>query len=254
MDNRIFLKRISLVRSPADYTAQLPVVRFLEKNDGLSFSKPVTFLLGENGSGKSTLLEAIAAAYGFNPEGGSRNFMFSTHTTHAALYECLHLVRGPYRPRDGFFLRAESFYNAASYLDEIDTDPDHPLIKRYGGKSLHEQSHGESFFSLLIHRFSGKGFYILDEPESALSPQKQLAFLSRLHQLVCAGAQFLIATHSPILSAYPDAEIFVLSEDGIQKTPYRNTDPFLLTREFLNAPERMLTTLLAEEDSDGTLL
>ncbi|MBC8533158.1 AAA family ATPase [Yeguia hominis] len=250
MEDSIFLRRISLARTPEDYTAALPVVRALQKSGGLSFSAPVTFFVGENGSGKSTLLEAIAVASGFNPEGGSRNFCFSTNETHAALAEELHLVRGPRRARDGYFLRAESFYNAASYLDELDEIPAYAphLLDAYGGKSLHEQSHGESFFSLLLHRFAGGGLYLLDEPEAALSPQKQFAFLSRLHALVRAGSQFLIATHSPILSAYPNAEIFVLSEQGIQKTPYRQTDPYILTREFLNAPEHMLSMLLADPD------
>ena len=224
------------------YVAHLPLVQRL---DTLEFHQPVTFLVGENGSGKSTLLEAIAVAWGFNPEGGSRNFNFSTQQTHSPLAQYLKLVRGPYRAKDGFFLRAESFYNVATEIDRLDTDG--TLVRSYGGISLHGQSHGESFLSLMLHRFGGQGLYLLDEPESALSPTRQLAALSVIHQLVQQDSQFIIATHSPILMAYPQAEILVLDEEGPHVTPYRQPEHYQLTRRFLEAPEKMLAILLEED-------
>mgnify|MGYP003226262414 CR=1 FL=1 len=181
-----------------------------------------------------------------SPEGGTRNFRFSTARTHAELYRSLVLQRGPRRPRDGFFLRAESFYNVATEIDRLDEIA--PLKGAYGGRSLHEQSHGESFLALVLNRFSGSGLYLLDEPEAALSPARQLALLAALDGLVRKNSQFLIATHSPLLLAYPNAEIFVLSERGIEKTPYRQTEPYLLTKRFLEAPERMLNELLGTEE------
>lgn len=145
-----------------------------------------------------------------------------------------------------FFLRAESFYNVATEIDRLDEIA--PLKGAYGGRSLHEQSHGESFLALVLNRFSGSGLYLLDEPEAALSPARQLALLAALDGLVRKNSQFLIATHSPLLLAYPNAEIFVLSERGIEKTPYRQTEPYLLTKRFLEAPERMLNELLGTEE------
>ena len=173
-------------------------------------------LLGENGSGKSTLLEAVALALGFNPEGGSRNFAFSTRDTHSGLHNYLRLHRGPYRPKDGFFLRAESFYNTATEVEELSqrslSAPPEEFYRNYGGKSLHHQSHGESFLSLVHNRFRGQGIYLLDEPEAALSPARQLTLLAELHRLVQAGSQLVIATHSPLLMAYPQGEILLLGE------------------------------------------
>ena len=176
---------------------------------------------------------------------GRRNFNFSTQQTHSPLAQYLKLVRGPYRAKDGFFLRAESFYNVATEIDRLDTDG--TLVRSYGGISLHGQSHGESFLSLMLHRFGGQGLYLLDEPESALSPTRQLAALSVIHQLVQQDSQFIIATHSPILMAYPQAEILVLDEEGLHVTPYRQTEHYQLTRRFLEAPEKMLAILLEED-------
>ena len=211
----------------------------------LELRQPVTFLVGENGSGKSTLLEAVALALGFNPEGGSRNFAFSTRDTHSGLHNYLRLHRGPYRPKDGFFLRAESFYNVATYIDTI---PE--LATSYGGVSLHEQSHGESFLALMEHRFGGRGLYLLDEPEAALSPTRMMSLLVVLHHLVEEHSQFVIATHSPILMAYPGARIYQLSQQGIEPVAYRDTEHYQITRRFLEAPERMLE-LLFEEDEEA---
>lgn len=225
---------------PADsYLSALPAVRYLWSAGELRFGSPVTFLVGENGAGKSTLLEAVAVSMGFNAEGGSRDFSFSTRQSHSSLYEYLVTIKSAV-PKDGFFLRAESFYNTASYLDEIST------LARYGGVSFHEQSHGESFMSLVTNRFEGNGLYILDEPESALSLQRLLSLLVVIDELVKKNSQLLIATHSPILMAYPRAEILQLTNNGIEKVLYKETEHYLLTKQFLDDPERMLRYLLDE--------
>lgn len=207
---------------------------------------PVTFLVGENGSGKSTLLEAIAVACGFNAEGGTRNFTFSTRATHSELGEYITVARRRY-PRDGFFLRAESFYNVATNIDEMDEDFSYgpKVIESYGGVSLHHQSHGESFLALVQNRFGGNGLYLLDEPEAALSPTRQLTLLGEMHQLAERDSQFIVATHSPILMAYPGARIYQLSEDGIEPVQYQETEHYQLTRRFLEDPERMLRYLFS---------
>lgn len=224
------------------YPFCLNAVRQLE---ALRLHPAVTFLVGENGSGKSTLLEAVAVAWGFNPEGGTRNFNFTTRNSHSNLWQHLRLSRGVKRPRDGFFLRAESFYNVASNIDALDTEPGgRPIIASYGGVSLHAQSHGESFWSLITNRFGGYGLYLLDEPEAALSPMRQMAFLARIHQLVKQRSQFVIATHSPIILAYPNATIYQLDHDRIHAVAYRDTDHYQLTRNFLDNPELMLRHLL----------
>jgi len=220
-----------------DYPYNLPAVRHLNDGVGIEFENPVTFFVGENGTGKSTLIEAIAVSMGFNAEGGSRDFSFNTSATHSDLYEHITVVKSIV-PEDGFFLRAESFYNTASYLDENST------LQRYGGVSLHEQSHGEAFLSLVLNRFEGNGLYILDEPESALSPQRLLSLLAAIDELVKKNSQFIIATHSPILMAYPDADIFEFSESGIAKTEYKDTEHYRITKMFLENPERMLKYLL----------
>lgn len=234
------------VASMQAWPYSLPAVRNLGV---LRFHPKVTFIIGENGSGKSTLLEAIAVAWGFNAEGGTRNFNFSTLASHSSLHQALRLGRSGRRARDGFFLRAESFYNVASEIERLDRAPTlgNPVIGSYGGVSLHAQSHGESFFALMLHRFGGNGFYVLDEPEAALSPSRQMAMLTRLHQLVQQRSQFVIATHSPILMAYPHADILQIGEDGLQRVEYRDTEHYRLTRAFLEQPQRMLDRLLDDE-------
>lgn len=251
----LYLRRVELNKLPQqkNYWETLPAVQSLRKKP-LVLEQPVTFLVGENGTGKSTLLEAIAVAAGFNAEGGTRNFTFSSRETHSQLCEYLHLVKGVRRPRDGFFLRAESFYNVASNIDDLNAirTSRPPLINSYGGKSLHEQSHGESFLSLVLNRFGGEGLYLLDEPEAALSPSRQMSMLAHLHQLVERNSQLVIATHSPILMAYPGACIYVLSKDeGICRTPYEQTEHYIVTREFLNHPEKMVQYLLREEEDNS---
>ncbi|WP_262396879.1 AAA family ATPase [Zongyangia hominis] len=227
------------------YLFDIPAIRGLET---LDLQSPVTFFVGENGSGKSTLLEAVAVAYGFNPEGGSKNFAFSSNPTHSGLYQALRLVKGPVRPRDGFFLRAESFYNVATEVERLEEIGGPGLFDSFGGKSLHQQSHGESFLSLAIHRFWGKGVYLIDEPEAALSPSRQLTFLARMGELVRDGSQFLIVTHSPILMAYPGADILLFGEDGIRRVKYEETEHYRITKAFLESPQRMLRELLRGEE------
>lgn len=234
-----FVSRVSLLRdkveSFARYPFCLPAIASLER---IELHPKVSFFVGENGSGKSTLLEAIAVSLGFNAEGGSKNFNFATRRSHSELHEYLRIAKGIKRPRDGYFLRAESFFNVATEIDNLN------VAHSYGGRSLHEQSHGESFLALLMERFGGQGLYILDEPEAALSPQRQLAVLSRIHDLVLDGSQFIIATHSPILMAYPQASIFQCSGEGIAEVAYEETEHYRITRDFLANPERMLRILL----------
>lgn len=231
------------------YLCELPVVRYLSKEKRLPFSSAVTFFVGENGTGKSTLLEAIAVAYGFNPEGGTKNFNFSTNTTHSELWEHLTLVKKDYA-RDGFFLRAESLYNVATNIEELDkiiTDAP-PIARSYGGVSLHHQSHGESFLSIVQHRFGGNGLYILDEPEAALSPMRLLTLMAEIDSLVKAHSQFIIATHSPMLMAFPGADVLKFSQDGIDKVDYKQTEHYQITKLFLEDPEKMLRYLLEENE------
>lgn len=237
----LYIRQVRLKDKPQDledYVASLPLIQHL---DALWLERPVTFLIGENGSGKSTLLEAIALAAGFNAEGGGRNFRFSTQNTHSQLYRNLTLIRGAKRPRDGYFLRAESFYNLAGEIDRMGD-----LIESYGGRSLLRQSHGESFLSLMLNRFGGQGLYLLDEPEAALSPSRQLSALAAFHWLEERQSQLIIATHSPILMAYPGAHIFQLDKGGLSPVEYRQTECYQLTRRFLENPEKMLRYLLSD--------
>jgi predicted ATPase len=220
------------VEDRSEYPFSLPIVTNLKR---LALHPKVTYFVGPNGSGKSTLIEAIAVAFGFNPEGGSKNFNFATNATHSGLADFLTLVKPGTFPRTGFFLRAESFYNLATEVDRLEAiDPG--LLPSYGGKSLHLQSHGESFLALFLNRFGGRGLYILDEPEAALSPDGMVLFLARMHQLVLSGSQFLIATHSPILMMYPDAEVLELEDCELVKKPFQETRNFQLTRALLNRP------------------
>ena len=243
-----FLRSVTLLREQVPdfnrYPFHLPVVRHL---DSLELHPRVTFLAGENGSGKSTLLEAIAVAAGFNAEGGTRNFNFSTRSSESELHRFLRLVRGYRRPSTGFFLRAESYFNVGTQLDQMPEI----LHSSYGGVSPHEQSHGESFLMLVRNRFWPHGLYILDEPEAALSPQHQLTLLHHLHDLAHRkSSQFLIATHSPILMAYPDARIYWLSKQGLAPVEYEETEHYRLTRDFLLNRERYLRRLMADEDEE----
>jgi predicted ATPase len=211
------------------YPFSMPAIRDLHE---LTLDPHVTLFAGENGSGKSTLLEAIAVAAGFNPEGGSRHMTVSTRASHSTLHQFLRLVRGTRRPRTGYFLRAESFFNVATYIEDI---PE--AVASHGGASLHERSHGESFLTLVTHRFGPNGLYVLDEPEAALSVRGNLALMRRMHDLAAQGSQFIVSTHSPILLGYPGAKIYVLGEDGIVETTYEATEIVQLTRSFLQDRE-----------------
>ena len=244
-----YIRSLYIKEKPPEesYLSELPVVKNLLKMKELRFTSDVVFLVGENGTGKSTLLEAIAVSMGFNTEGGTRNFRFSTVDTHSELNEYITVVKG-FHPRDGFFLRAESFYNAASYIDRIDSGFSFggPVIDSYGGVSLHEQSHGESFLALVKNRFGGNGIYLLDEPEAALSPSRQMTLMVLMNELLGKNSQFVIATHSPMLMTFPGAQVMELTEDDIKTVPYDQTGHFQLTKRFLNYPEKMLDVLLGE--------
>jgi predicted ATPase len=217
----------------------VPVVRNLEE---LVFRSQVTFLIGENGSGKSTLIEALALACGFKSEGGSKHFQYETALDESELHEILRVVRGPRVPGDSYFLRAESFYNVATEIERKQ------LESYYGGTSLHRMSHGEAFFTLLNERFRGGGLYILDEPEAALSPTRQMAMLTRMHELVLDASQLIIATHSPILMAYPGAQILEIVDGELREVEYEQTEHFTVTRQFFLQRERMLRILLQGEE------
>lgn len=222
------------VPSFSEYPFNLPAVKNLGR---LSFHPKVTFIVGENGSGKSTILESIAVAFGFNAEGGTKNFTFSSRATHSELNQHIKIVKGAKKPRDGFFFRAESFYNFATNVEEL------KLNDAYGGRSLHEQSHGESFFAVFQNRFSRDSIYILDEPEAALSPSRQMSLITRMHDLIKEGSQFIIATHSPIIMAYPDAVIYQINE-GFEQVRYEDTEHYQITRSFINSRQKMLDILM----------
>jgi predicted ATPase len=239
------LKKISLLRehvkNPHEYPFNIPAISTLK---ALEISSRVCFFVGENGTGKSTLLEAIAAHYGFGLEGGNRNFSPKTTASVSSIEPLASALRLAFTKRTGagFYLRAESFFNVASHVDEVG------MSSSYGGKSLHDQSHGESFLSLLQNRFTRTGFYLMDEPEAALSPQRQLSFLLLVHDLLTANdnIQFLIATHSPILLAYPEAQIFSFDGGTVHQISYRESQPFQLVSRFVAAPERYINALFSE--------
>ncbi|MBA3686929.1 MAG: AAA family ATPase [Planctomycetes bacterium] len=253
-----FVRRIQL-RTPITahddhHPFDIPAVQALAA--GLDLAPGVTFLVGENGSGKSTLVEALAVACGFSAEGGSQNLRFATRPTHSDLHTRLVVTRGRRRPRTGFFLRAESFYNVLTALEELDAQPSPspPLMPVYtGGRagSLHERSHGESFWDLLINRFGPSGLYLLDEPEAALSPTRQLAALRRIHDLCRDGGQFVIATHSPLLLALPGASILLLDERGITAASYDDLPMVRLYRGLLANPDGIMGELLADDDDSA---
>lgn len=227
-----------------EYPFSLPAIQNLERT---LFHPHVTYIVGENGSGKSTLLEALAITQGFNPEGGTVNFTFSTRPSHSVLHEYLRVAKNTKKPQTGFFLRAESFFNVATEIENLDDLPSSgsKIINSYGKKSLHEQSHGEAFFSLIKHRFGSNGLYILDEPEAALSPQRQMSMLTLMHELIKKGSQFIICTHSPILLAYPNAKIYEIRTKGLEEVAYEETETFNVSKDFLNHYDERVKILLS---------
>lgn len=224
-----------------EYPFSIPAIRSLRE---MEFKSDVTFITGENGSGKSTLIEAIAVKAGFNAEGGTRNFNFSTRETHSDLYKELSITRGVHREKDGFFMRAESFYNVATEIDKLSDG----IHQWYGGKSLHVQSHGESFLSVFLHRLRGDGLYIFDEPEAALSVKSMLTMMVRMRDLIRRNSQFIIATHSPVLLAFPGADIRVITENGWESVPFEQTEQYKITRYILSNHQLFFEGLFAEEN------
>lgn len=239
----MFLNRISLLKEEIDDYGQYPfTVPSIGTMDQLDLSNPITFFVGENGSGKSTLLEAIADKCGFNTAGGGRNNTYEVHAAESVLGDYIRLSWMP-KVTNGFFMRAESFYHFATHLEDVDEDG----FQSYGGRSLHEQSHGESFLSLFLNRFNGRALYLLDEPEAALSPQRQLTFLRILKDLTDGeNCQFIIATHSPILLGYPDAKILSFDGGSIEEIDYEMTDHYRITKYFLDHREKFLKEILED--------
>lgn len=247
-DFKMFLASFRVVDGFEDgYLADVPAVKYLRE---YYFKEPVTFFCGENGTGKSTLLEALAVASGYNAEGGTRNMMFSTHESHSSLYKNMKIARSFPFARDGFFLRAESFYNVATEIEHLDkisiageVESTGFIEVNYGGKSMHKQSHGESFMNLALNRFRGKSLFFLDEPEAALSATKQMSILCRINELVKDGSQFIIATHSPILTSYPQSEIIEFTINNANIVKYKDTENYTITKYFLNNPDEILRNL-----------
>lgn len=238
-----FLRRVVTLPERVDPTRYPFNLRAFSRGIDLAFRTNVTIFVGENGSGKSTLLEALAECCGFHPEGGNRDHHREAFAERSELAQALRLSWLP-KVSEGFFMRAESFYNFATYIDQVSD------LRAYGGKSLHNQSHGESFLALFSNRFED-GIYILDEPEAALSPQRQLSFLKIIHDLDARGrAQFLISTHSPIILSYPGAVLFSLDGDSIREIAYRETEHYLVSRDFLNSPERYFKHLFKGEGNE----
>lgn len=244
--NKLYLKSIDINKTQIptnDYICNLPIIKNFQK---INFKNPVTIFVGENGMGKSTLIEAIAVKWGFNPEGGGINFNFQTRRTHSELNKYITLIKTPYHPKDGYFFRAESLYNIASNIEDLDSIKCNapPISDAYGGKSLHNQSHGESFLSIFFKRFLGNGLYILDEPEAALSPISQMSLIIRINELVNLNSQFIISTHSPILLTLPNAQIFEIKNNGIFEKQYFETEHYKLMKNFFENPNQILKSLL----------
>ena len=230
------------VEERTEYPYNIPGIRCLQE---FEFKSNVTFIIGENGSGKSTFIEALAIRAGFNPEGGSVYLNYHTYDSHSSLFNDFKLVRSGCRNKDGYFLRAESFYNVASEIDRI-TDRG-KLERNYGG-ALHERSHGESFLGVILNRLSGDGLYIFDEPESALSILSLFKLLVEMKELEKKRSQFIIATHSPILLAYPGAEIYNMTDKGLVLTNYEDTEPYKLTRYFISNYAQVIDGLLNDTE------
>ena len=254
MDTRLFISKMIIKQGiPEDnYLSDLPVVKNTIKMGGLVFDKPITFFVGDNGVGKSTLIEAIAIGLGFNPEGGTKNYLFQSKNTHSALYDYITLVKTFNYPKYGYFLRAETLYNSLSYLDYVDDKKTEATsffdYAQTSGESKHHAcSHGESFLSTIAN-FIGNGIYILDEPEAALSPKGIMTLMCYLDKLVKQGSQFIISTHSPMLITMPDSTIYSIEKDKIERKNYWETEHYSITRRFLEKPKEMLKCLIENTD------
>lgn len=242
----LFVKQVQLEKETASMEAYPFNIPLIQKFDRLVFESPVSFFIGENGVGKSTFIEALAVGLGLNAEGGTQNFLFQTANTHSDLYRYLKIMKGYRRPQTKFFLRAESFYNVATELEELDKVQS-GAFNSYGGKSLHQSSHGESFMQLMTHRFSNNGLYLLDEPEAALSPSRQLALLVLIHDLAKGGSQFIISTHSPILLSYREGIIYDLNHN-FQKVCLKDTEIYQTYKLVLDDPESLQHHLFDDLD------
>ena len=236
--NSLFIQKILLDFSSIQSNSYLHKIEPLANLDELTFSKNVTYFVGENGTGKSTLLEAIAIAQGFNPEGGTKNYAFSTRDSHSELSEHIKLLRGIYKESWGYFLRAESFYNVASQEEKYNSGRYAYLSHKY-----HSKSHGESFLAVLQDNLQANSLYIFDKPEAALSPTRQLTLLLEIHKYANKGAQFIIATHSPILLALPNACIFNFDDGVVKQCSYKDTSSYQITEMFINSRESVLKEL-----------
>ena len=237
--NDQFLQGVIFDWDRIDNDSYLKRIKAFKGIQKLDFNKAITFFVGENGSGKSTLLEALAVAHGFNPEGGTKNYVFSTHDTHSELCDAIRISKGYRKEKWGYFLRAESFYNVATKEEEY-ADLAHPSAK------YHEKSHGESFLALAQNYLKPNGVYFFDEPEAALSPQRQLTLLMEIHACARQGSQFIIVTHSPILLGIPEAQIIAFDEEGIHEYKYEETESYMVTEMFINNREQLLRRLLSE--------
>ena len=237
--NEQFIQRLSIDWNKIEQSSYLRKIEAIKDLEELVFEKPITFFVGENGSGKSTLLEALAVAYGFNPEGGTKNYSFSTYDSHSQLYEAIRVSKGFRKARWGYFLRAESFYNVATKEEEY-ADIAHPSEK------YHEKSHGESFLALAQNQLRPNGLYLFDEPEAALSPQRQLTLLMEICSCAKQGSQFIIVTHSPILLGIPDAQIVSFDDGTVHNCEYEETESYKVTEMFINNREILHGRLLSE--------
>ena len=245
-EKQLYIRGLAIDWDKIDSCSYLRKIDAIAGLKRLEFHKPVTFFVGENGSGKSTLLEAIAVAYGFNPEGGTKNYRFSTYDSHSELCEAIRLSKGLYKPGWGYFLRAESFYNVATAENEYSRGP--------GGRPqhFHEKSHGESFLQMAQSNFKQNGIYLLDEPEAALSPQRQLTLLLEIVECARAASQFIIVTHSPILLAIPDAQILSFDNGALHECGYEDTESYQITELFINNRRQILRRLLGEDGEETT--
>ena len=245
--NQNYIQGITIEWNDISTNSYLRKIPSLQFEDRLEFTKNITFFVGENGTGKSTLLEAIAVAYGFNAEGGTKNYNFSTYDSHSELHQAITVFKGFKKPTSSYFLRAESFYNVASKAEEYRRDwgvSEEYYYRKSGGKSFHKQSHGESFLAMVQENFQPGGIYLLDEPEAALSPQRQLTLLIEMDRLAKLGAQFIVASHSPILLGIPGAQILSFDDGVIHECEYEETESYQVTEMFINHKEYLLKRLL----------